>query len=195
MARLPPDFVAVYSTHFIGGNNRRHETKNAERLLSRSNPETESHLSLYTKMSCVMSLVLVFFFSLSFSSISCTRTMRYGDCSLYFLRTPVRLSNFFNQHVDIIPSPLALSGVSQEERLVHGKLEGLAYQYNTLLTSQLDEQRHFYQKRVSLRVGGYLVVIMPTKTLVEELLNNRFCSFACLHFAFLQVSHGYSFLF
>lgn len=38
----------------------------------------------------------------------------------------------------------------QEERLVHGKLEGLAYQYNTLLTSQLDEQRHFYQKQVGL---------------------------------------------
>ncbi|CAM9244898.1 unnamed protein product, partial [Ectocarpus sp. 8 AP-2014] len=37
---------------------------------------------------------------------------------------------------------------TQEERLVHGKLEGLAYQYNTLLTSQLDEQRHFYQKQV-----------------------------------------------
>ncbi|CAN0440537.1 unnamed protein product, partial [Hapterophycus canaliculatus] len=38
---------------------------------------------------------------------------------------------------------------TQEERLVHGKLEGLAYQYNTLLTSQLDEQRQFYQKQVS----------------------------------------------
>lgn len=35
----------------------------------------------------------------------------------------------------------------QEERLVHGKLEGLAYQFNTLLTSQLNEQRHFYQKQ------------------------------------------------
>lgn len=35
----------------------------------------------------------------------------------------------------------------KEERLVHGKLEGLAYQFNTLLTSQLNEQRHFYQKQ------------------------------------------------
>lgn len=35
----------------------------------------------------------------------------------------------------------------QEERLVHGKLEELAYQFNTLLTSQLNEQRHFYQKQ------------------------------------------------
>ncbi|CAM9761887.1 unnamed protein product, partial [Ectocarpus sp. 6 AP-2014] len=44
--------------------------------------------------------------------------------------------------------PARLSDV-QEERLVHGKLEGLAYQYNTLLTSQLDEQRHFYQKQLN----------------------------------------------
>ncbi|CAN0189347.1 unnamed protein product, partial [Laminaria digitata] len=43
--------------------------------------------------------------------------------------------------------PARLSDV-QEERIVHGKLEGLAYQYNTLLTSQLDEQRHFYQKQL-----------------------------------------------
>eukprot|EP00752_Nemacystus_decipiens_P016340 g14613.t1 len=44
--------------------------------------------------------------------------------------------------------PARLSDI-QEERLVHGKLEGLAYQYNTLLTSQLDEQRHFYQKQLN----------------------------------------------
>ncbi|CAM9103522.1 unnamed protein product, partial [Pylaiella littoralis] len=44
--------------------------------------------------------------------------------------------------------PARLSDV-QEERLVHGKLEGLAYQYNTLLTSQLEEQRHFYQKQLN----------------------------------------------
>ncbi|CAM9703960.1 unnamed protein product, partial [Ectocarpus fasciculatus] len=44
--------------------------------------------------------------------------------------------------------PARLSDV-QEERLIHGKLEGLAYQYNTLLTSQLDEQRHFYQKQLN----------------------------------------------
>ena len=46
------------------------------------------------------------------------------------------------------PPPSPLRARMQEERLVHGKLEGLAYQYNTLLTSQLDEQRHFYQKQV-----------------------------------------------
>ncbi|CAN0492306.1 unnamed protein product, partial [Ectocarpus sp. 12 AP-2014] len=40
-------------------------------------------------------------------------------------------------------------GDGVEERLTHGKLEGLAYQYSTLLTSQLDEQRHFYQKQLN----------------------------------------------
>ncbi|CAM9485074.1 unnamed protein product, partial [Choristocarpus tenellus] len=43
--------------------------------------------------------------------------------------------------------PAHLSDI-QEEQLVHGKLEGLAYQYNTLLTSQLEEQRFYYQKQV-----------------------------------------------
>ncbi|CAM9421490.1 unnamed protein product, partial [Discosporangium mesarthrocarpum] len=42
--------------------------------------------------------------------------------------------------------PARLSDI-QEEQLVHSKLEGLAYQYNTLLTSQLQEQHLFYQKQ------------------------------------------------
>jgi hypothetical protein len=44
--------------------------------------------------------------------------------------------------------PLHLSD-AQEERVVHGKLEGLAHQYNTLLASQLDEQRAFYEKQMA----------------------------------------------
>lgn len=49
-------------------------------------------------------------------------------------------------------NPSRSSNASQEERLIHGKLEGLAYQYNTLLASRLDEQRHFYEKQVCLFV-------------------------------------------
>eukprot|EP00611_Tribonema_gayanum_P006084 TRINITY_DN1536_c0_g1_i3.p1 TRINITY_DN1536_c0_g1~~TRINITY_DN1536_c0_g1_i3.p1 ORF type:complete len:534 (+),score=148.69 TRINITY_DN1536_c0_g1_i3:57-1658(+) len=44
-------------------------------------------------------------------------------------------------------APSQLSDV-QEERLVHGKLEGLAWQYNTLLASQMDQQRAFYEKQI-----------------------------------------------
>ncbi|CAM9820979.1 unnamed protein product [Chrysoparadoxa australica] len=61
-----------------------------------------------------------------------------------------------------VPAPQSTSGErplvpgelsdAQETTLVHGKLEGMAHQYNTLLTSQLEEQRMFYRKQMdSLR--------------------------------------------
>eukprot|EP00612_Vaucheria_litorea_P001503 CAMPEP_0171455046 /NCGR_PEP_ID=MMETSP0945-20130129/2096_1 /TAXON_ID=109269 /ORGANISM="Vaucheria litorea, Strain CCMP2940" /LENGTH=415 /DNA_ID=CAMNT_0011980205 /DNA_START=210 /DNA_END=1454 /DNA_ORIENTATION=- len=37
----------------------------------------------------------------------------------------------------------------QEECLIHGKLEGLALNYNSLLTSQMNQQRTFYEKQIS----------------------------------------------
>ena len=63
----------------------------------------------------------------------------------------------------LLQAPLNLSD-SQEEQLVHGKLEGLAWQYNTLLASQLDEQRAFYQKQMGRLVEEQVRSVGPLST-------------------------------